>query len=105
MRWITRLILYSSILQSSFGFQSSAISIRNEITILLHSISTNIIDDEDDGKARVLFLGTPDVAAVSLKSIYEQSQCPNSAYKIIGVVTKKRVCKRKPSPVKLVLKN
>jgi len=102
MRWITRLLLYSSILQSSFGFQSSAISIRNEITLLLHSISSNIIDDEDDGKARVLFLGTPDVAAISLKTIYEQSQCPNSAYKIVGVVTKRRLCKRKPSPVKLV---
>ena len=102
MRWITRLILYSSILQSSFGFQLSAISIRNKITLLLHSISSNIIDDEDDDKARVLFLGTPDVAAMSLKTIYEQSQCPNSAYTIVGVVTKKRICKRKPSPVRLV---
>jgi len=70
-----------------------------------HLFSTDT--DEDDGKARILFLGTPDVAATSLKTIYEQSQSPDSPYKIVGVVTqppkrRKRKGKEIMSPVGLV---
>ena len=64
-------------------------------------------DDNSSEKARILFLGTPDVAATSLKSIYEQSQNPDSQYEVVGVVTqppkrRKRRGKEIPSPVGLV---
>jgi methionyl-tRNA formyltransferase len=64
-------------------------------------------DDNASEKARILFLGTPDVAATSLKSIYEQSQRPDSQYEVVGVVTqppkrRKRRGKEIPSPVGLV---
>lgn len=54
--------------------------------------------------ARVLFLGTPDVAATSLRSIVEDSQKETSAYSVVGVVTqppkrRKRKGKEIPSPV------
>lgn len=71
---------------------------------LLYSSSS---DDSSSEKARILFLGTPDVAATSLKSIYEQSQNPDSQYEVVGVVTqppkrRKRRGKEIPSPVGLV---
>ncbi|KAK1741833.1 methionyl-tRNA formyltransferase [Skeletonema marinoi] len=64
-------------------------------------------DDDSSEKARILFLGTPDVAATSLKTIYEQSQSPDSQYEVVGVVTqppkrRKRRGKEIPSPVGLV---
>lgn len=64
-------------------------------------------DENSSSKARVLFLGTPDVAAASLKSVYKQSQCPDSQYEVVGVVTqppkrRKRRGKEIPSPVGLV---
>lgn len=68
--------------------------------------SSSSNDANDDGKARVLFLGTPDVAASSLRSIYEQSTSPDSPYRLVGVVTqppkrRKRRGKEVPSPVGL----
>ncbi|KAL7543653.1 hypothetical protein ACHAXR_012957 [Thalassiosira sp. AJA248-18] len=70
----------------------------------LHSSSPS---DDGDEKTRILFLGTPEVAAASLKSIYEQSQSPESAYELVGVVTqptkrRKRRGKEIPSPVGLM---
>ena len=65
-------------------------------------------DSESSGsKARVLFLGTPEVAASSLRSIFEQSLCDDSPYEVVGVVTqppkrRKRRGKEIPSPVGLV---
>lgn len=64
-------------------------------------------DADSSEKARILFLGTPDVAATSLKSIYEQSKNPDSKYEVVGVVTqppkrRKRRGKEIPSPVGLV---
>ena len=53
----------------------------------LHSTSSSSDANEDDDKTRILFLGTPDVAATSLKTIYDQSQDPTSQYKVVGVVT------------------
>lgn len=38
-------------------------------------------------KKRVVFLGTPEVAADSLKLIYEDSKREDSIYEIVGVVT------------------
>ena len=73
----------------------------------LHSTSSSSDANEDDDKTRILFLGTPDVAATSLKTIYDQSQDPTSPYKVVGVVTqppkrRKRRGKEIPSPVGLV---
>jgi methionyl-tRNA formyltransferase len=52
----------------------------------------------------VLFLGTPDVAATSLRTIVEDSQKESSGYSVVGVVTqppkrRKRKGKEIPSPV------
>lgn len=61
----------------------------------------------EPSKARVVFLGTPDVAATSLRAIHEDSQKKDSAYEVVGVVTqppkrRKRKGKVVPSPVGLV---
>ncbi|KAL9188763.1 hypothetical protein ACHAXT_007141 [Thalassiosira profunda] len=63
-------------------------------------------DDDTDGKARVLFLGTPDVAASSLRAIHDASQSPGCPYELVGVVTqppkrRKRRGKEIHSPVGL----
>jgi methionyl-tRNA formyltransferase len=55
-------------------------------------------------KKRIVFLGTPEVAAVSLQAIYEASLLSNSPYEIVGVVTqppkrRKRKGQPEPSPV------
>jgi methionyl-tRNA formyltransferase len=61
-----------------------------------------------DGKARVLFLGTPEVAASSLQAIYQRSLEPSSPYEVVGVVTqpnkrrKKRSGEILPTPVGIV---
>lgn len=65
-------------------------------------------DGSDHVKARVLFLGTPEVAASSLQQIYEKSLEPSSPYKVVGVVTqpnkrrKKRSGQILPTPVGIV---
>lgn len=62
----------------------------------------------DDGRKRVVFLGTPDVAASTLRTIFHDSIQENSPYEIVGVVTqppKKRGRKKtklEPSPVAVV---
>jgi formyltetrahydrofolate hydrolase len=59
-------------------------------------------------KARILFLGTPEVAATSLQTIVESSRRDeNSPYEIVGVVTqppkrRKRRGKEEQSPVGLI---
>ena len=55
-------------------------------------------------KARILFLGTPDVAATSLTRLVSESKKESSTYEIVGVVTqppkrRKRGGKEIPSPV------
>lgn len=60
--------------------------------------------DTDSQTARVLFLGTPDVAATSLRSIVDHSQKESSTFTVVGVVTqppkrRKRKGKEIPSPV------
>ena len=71
------------------------------------SLYSSSSDADSTEKARILFLGTPEVAATTLKSIYEQSQSPDSQYEVVGVVTqppkrRKRRGKEVPSPVGLV---
>jgi len=65
--------------------------------------SSTLTDDNAD-KKRVVFLGTPEVAATSLKRLYEDSMKEGSPYEIVGVVTqppkrRKRKGKPEPSPV------
>mmetsp|Transcript_20551 Transcript_20551/g.30894 ORF Transcript_20551/g.30894 Transcript_20551/m.30894 type:complete len:389 (+) Transcript_20551:143-1309(+) len=62
---------------------------------------------QEEGKKRVVFLGTPDVAAQSLRDIYEISQRDESVYEVVSVITqppkrRKRKGKVIPSPVGLV---
>ena len=69
--------------------------------------SSNVVNDDNNGKARIVFLGTPDVAAASLETIYQSSMRPDSLYKLVGVVTqppkrRKRGGKEMPSPVGIV---
>ena len=66
--------------------------------IRLYSISSN------NGKKRVVFLGTPEVAASSLRAIYDASTLPDANFEISTVVTqppkrRKRKGKLEPSPV------
>lgn len=68
--------------------------------LFLSSTSSN----DADSKKRVVFLGTPEVAATSLRRIYESSQQATSTYTVAAVVTqppKRRKRKGKPeqSPV------
>lgn len=62
---------------------------------------------QGEGKKRVVFLGTPDVAAQSLRDIYEVSQRDESVFEVVSVITqppkrRKRKGKVIPSPVGLV---
>jgi len=57
-----------------------------------------------EAKKRVVFLGTPDVAASSLKRLYEETQKEDTPYEIVSVITqpprrRKRQGKLEPSPV------
>lgn len=61
-------------------------------------------EDNDDGMKRIVFLGTPDVAASSLQAIFDASALPGANFKIASVVTqppkrRKRKGKLEPSPV------
>jgi len=79
--------------------------VRSFSSTHLHSSSSD--DESNNEKTRILFLGTPDVAATSLKTLYEASQRPDSPYELVGVVTqppkrRKRRGKEIASPVGLV---
>lgn len=55
-------------------------------------------------RKRIVFLGTPEVAATSLEKVFEASQQPASTFQVVGVVTqpprrRKRKGKVEPSPV------
>jgi methionyl-tRNA formyltransferase len=96
-----------------YGFQSKVL--RNSHVLWqtskkylsASSSSSNLVNDDNNVKARIVFLGTPDVAATSLETIYQSSQHPDSLYKLVGVVTqppkrRKRGGKEMPSPVGIV---
>ena len=60
--------------------------------------------DRQTTRARLVFLGTPDVAASSLQSLVRASQEPNACFEVVGVVTqppkrRKRKGAPEPSPV------
>lgn len=57
-----------------------------------------------DEKKRVVFLGTPEVAASTLKRLHEESQKESCPFEIVSVITqpprrRKRNGKLEPSPV------
>lgn len=91
------------------GFDLSNIITSTSSTIATkhHSIASRLYATEgieDTDKARILFLGTPDVAAISLKRIVDESRKDGSKYEVVGVVTqppkrRKRRGKEVPSPV------
>ena len=62
----------------------------------------------ESDKKRVVFLGTPEVAATTLKTIYEDSLKDGSPYEIVGVVTQppkrrgRKKDKLEPSPVNVI---
>ena len=64
--------------------------------------------ENDSEKKRVVFLGTPDVAATTLQAIYEDSIREDSLYELVGVVTQppkrrgRKKDKLEPSPVAVV---
>lgn len=65
---------------------------------------SSVAAGDSSEKKRVLFLGTPEVAATSLRRLHEDSMKPGSDYEIVGVVTqppkrRKRKGKPEPSPV------
>ena len=100
----TMALVLCSILRPCVGFQSIG---RLSSARIGYLRSSSHLFSTDNGKARILFLGTPDVAATSLKTIYEQSQSPDCPYKVVGVVTqppkrRKRKGKEIMSPVGLV---
>lgn len=60
--------------------------------------------NHNNEKKRIVFLGTPEVAATTLQAIYEASLLPESPYCVVGVVTqppkrRKRKGQPEPSPV------
>jgi len=74
-------------------------------------VTTNTTASEDSNsnhnKARIVFLGTPDVAATTLQTLVHESRKENSPYAIVSVVTqppkrRKRRGKEEPSPVGLM---
>ena len=77
-------------------------------TFRLFSATTNdkeeSRDNTQDNKKRVVFLGTPDVAATSLRRLYEDSQREGCGYELVSVITqppkrRRRKGKLEPSPV------
>ena len=65
---------------------------------------STVSDDNGSEKKRVVFLGTPDVAANSLRKLYEASTEEGCPYEIISVITqppkrRRRKGKLEPSPV------
>jgi len=76
---------------------------RSRPSFRLYSTSSG-----DSEKKRVVFLGTPDVAATTLRTIYEDSIKEDSSYELVGVVTQppkrrgRKKDKLEPSPVAVV---
>lgn len=100
----------NSVLTSKFGpyiglarekYTEDRVSFRYSSSIR----STNSNSDGSFEKARLLFLGTPDVAASSLRALCEESMNnPECKYEVVGVVTqpakrRKRRGKVEASPV------
>ena len=79
---------------------------RSRSLFRLFSSSTDSSSAGD--KKRVVFLGTPEVAATTLQAIYDDSIREDSGYEIVGVVTQppkrrgRKKDKLEPSPVAVI---
>jgi methionyl-tRNA formyltransferase len=60
---------------------------KQSVLLFSTSSASDASGDCTHAKKRVVFLGTPEVAATSLQTIYRASQHPDSAFEIVGVVT------------------
>jgi methionyl-tRNA formyltransferase len=94
--------LSSSSSSSSRSIRGCAFSSSSTHTALFATAN-----DENKDKARILFLGTPDVAATSLQRLVSESQNESCPFEIVGVVTqppkrRQRRGKEVPSPVGIV---
>lgn len=88
----------------SFHLQRSARRILSSSHPALEQWRLFSAASDDSDKKRVVFLGTPDVAASSLRTLYEASKQEGSPYEIVGVITqppkrRRRKGKLEPSPV------
>lgn len=111
----------SSIIESIIGTNSFGQGLQNNIVLVpcrsttrlfssadASSASSSSSSSSDSGRARVVFLGTPEVAATSLRTLHEATQSdPTCPFEVVGVVTqppkrRKRRGKEMPSPVGLV---
>lgn len=78
------MLLVASHRVATFAFTQGSHPLKRGISAPFSSTSTRLLSAD---KARVLFLGTPDVAATSLTKLVEESKKEDSTYEIVGVVT------------------
>ena len=81
--------------------RSVALAPETRLFISISSNGEKNKEGQSEKKVRLLFLGTPDVAASSLQSLVRASQYPNACFDIVGVVTqppKRRRRKGTPEP-------
>lgn len=116
--WISRKIIIAvAMAQCVVSFQPKIGSVvfsrsllgwtRNQVcaaTLSPIRLLSTTSDDSEGGKKRVVFLGTPDVAASTLKRLHEDSMKESSSYEIVSVITqpprrRRRKGKLEPSPV------
>ena len=110
----TKLMIVMASLQycRSFRFQyiiqsSSLSSLKNYSRKSSCRLFASSLSSDGEGRKRLVFLGTPDVAATTLRSLHDESQKDDCPFEIVGVVTqppkrRKRKGKLEPSPVGFV---
>ena len=83
----------------------SAFQQRFHTQTLCWRLQSTIASEETEGsKKRVVFLGTPEVAATSLQTLYDESLKDDCLFEIVSVITqppkrRRRKGKLEPSPV------
>lgn len=87
---------------------SSDDNAKAQVRLYSSASTDDATSSDNDRKARVVFLGTPEVAATSLQTLFDATQNdPACPFEVVGVVTqppkrRKRRGKEIPSPVGLV---
>lgn len=89
-----------------YGYPRSPIPSRSPFYLSTHNAGDNADFMATQKKAKLVFLGTPDVAATSLRTLVEHSKQGDSIFEVVSVVTqppkrRKRRGKEIPSPVGL----
>jgi methionyl-tRNA formyltransferase len=109
-QWTSATILSTRLSRTHWCIPSNT---HTHYTLALFSTNNNndnnydITNDTTPRKQRIVFLGTPQVAATTLQTLYQASQQPESIFEIVGVVTqppkrRKRKGTTEPTPVGLV---